>query len=56
MFLTGDKVSRTHNLMGWRVYWATAIFNNFQENYVVAANPCSLLWKEFFLFVKYTKW
>ena len=41
-------VCLTHSLMGWRVYWVTVIFNNYQENYVIARNLCSLFWKEFF--------
>ena len=48
IFPTSDCVSCTHNLMGWRVYWATVIFGNSQENCAVARNLCSLLWKELF--------
>ena len=48
IFSAGDCVSYTHSLMDWRVYCAPAIFNNCQETYVVARNPCSLLWKELF--------
>ena len=55
-FFTGNWVSRTHSLMGWRVYRANVIFSNFQENYMVAANLLSLLWKEFFPFFDFTEW
>ena len=41
-FATGDCLSCTHNLMGWRVYWTL------KKIYAVARNFCSLLWKEFF--------
>ena len=40
------------NLMGGRVYLTTVIFNNSQENHVVAINLYSLLWKEFFCKMK----
>ena len=43
IFHTGDCVSRTHSLMGCRVYWVTVIFNDSQKNYALARNPCSLL-------------
>ena len=39
IFPTGDCVSCTHTLIGCRVYWAV-IFNNSQENYVLARNLC----------------
>ena len=45
IFPTGDCMSWTHSLIGWRVYWATVIFSNSQKNYAVARNFCSLLWK-----------
>ena len=38
-----DCVSRTRSLMGWKVYWATAIFNDSQENYTETRNLRSLL-------------
>ena len=43
MFHAGDCVFSTHGLMGLRVYWAIVTVNNFQENYVVAKDLCSLL-------------
>ena len=43
MISNGDCMSCTHSLIVSRGYWATVIFNNFQVNYVVAANLSTLL-------------